>query len=141
MRNGTRYHGNPAADGEAAARRDAHRASGECPKCEAPNVAVFHNGHPCPKATAPTPIATERYDDHRADVLEKLDDLVDAVDVHGRRQDLRPSDWGFVGDLAHVDNLLGEILSFFRSGAPAPVAPEPVKTYAGPEGRRYTVPE
>ena len=44
-------------------------------------------------------------------LLIKLDNLLDA---HYQQQAKRPSDWGYVGDLAHVEERLKEVVGFLQ---------------------------
>ena len=86
-----RYQGNPAADGEAAARADARRERKSC-------------------------TAAVAYADHRESIREKLDIFEAALAAHACRQGSKPRDWGFPGDLAEVDSKLDEVLRFLGSG-------------------------
>jgi hypothetical protein len=44
-------------------------------------------------------------------LLAQLDRLVDR---HGERQERQPADWGYVGDLAQVEERLKEVVGFLR---------------------------
>jgi len=54
--------------------------------------------------------AEEAYRKRHTAVLQLLGQLGDLVVVHHRRQLQEPLDWGYVGDLAHVEERLQEIV-------------------------------
>jgi hypothetical protein len=53
------------------------------------------------------------YQDRLAKVRAKLDSLQRTFDLHDH-VDLAKVDWALVGDLGHVDELLGEVIQFLN---------------------------
>lgn len=63
-----------------------------------------------------TTTASTQYDQHRAAILDLLDQLRDDLALHNinfDRTDRRH--WGFPGDLAHVEELLTEVHNFLNN--------------------------
>lgn len=58
--------------------------------------------------------ASEVYQEKQTAVRRLLLDLVNMADAHRRRQLQEPNDWGYVGDLAHVEERLKEVVGFLR---------------------------
>lgn len=57
----------------------------------------------------------ELYEERVAEVEAKLEALKAKLKVHKEREATDPKNWGFNGDLAHVDQVLGELVSFLAS--------------------------
>jgi len=58
--------------------------------------------------------ASEVYQEKHTAVLQLLGELGDLLVVHHRQQLQEPLDWGYVGDLAHVEERLKEVVGFLR---------------------------
>ncbi len=58
--------------------------------------------------------AGEVYAEKQTAVRELLASLGHLVDAHGEMQGERPLDWGYVGDLAQVEERLKEVGGFLR---------------------------
>lgn len=56
--------------------------------------------------------AHDLYEERVAEVDTKLEAIKARLKVHKEREATDPKNWGFNGDLAHVDAVLGEILDF-----------------------------
>lgn len=59
-------------------------------------------------------VADEVYREKNTAVKKLLGQLGELVDGHGEQQAERPLHWGFVGDLAHVEEQLKEVVGFLR---------------------------
>ena len=59
-------------------------------------------------------VADEVYREKQNDVKVLLGQLGELVEGHGAQQAERPFSWGFVGDLAHVEERLKEVVGFLR---------------------------
>lgn len=58
--------------------------------------------------------ADEVYQEKQELVKTLLGQLGELVDGHGEQQVERPLSWGFVGDLANVEERLKEVVGFLR---------------------------
>ena len=67
---------------------------------------------------ATTKTAEVTYEERHQEIAEQLKSIGEALDAHKERHQARPADWGLVGDLGHVKELLGELLAFVNSAAP-----------------------
>lgn len=67
--------------------------------------------------------ATERYLEKRHEVEAKLSRLHFLLGQHELARRQRPSDWGFVGDLTHIEYLLDGANEFLAR--PSASGPEP----------------
>jgi ElaB/YqjD/DUF883 family membrane-anchored ribosome-binding protein len=56
--------------------------------------------------------AAEAYERHTQEINTKLQRIADGVKAHAQRQVQRPNEWGHAGDLAHVNELLDDVLGF-----------------------------
>ena len=56
--------------------------------------------------------AHDLYEERVAEVESKFEAIKARLKVHKEREATDPKNWGFNGDLAHVDAVLGEILDF-----------------------------
>ena len=61
--------------------------------------------------------ADEVYQEKHTAVLQQLAQLGDLMVIHHRQQLQEPNDWGYVGDLAHVEERLKEVVGFLRPEA------------------------
>ncbi len=52
-----------------------------------------------------------------ASVVANVQALTDLVKKHSDRQAASPANWGFAGDLAHVDEQLADLVAFLKSDA------------------------
>lgn len=66
------------------------------------------------------------YWQHRNRIAGRIDEIRKALDEHGKRQRSSPTDWGYAGDAAHIDEQLVEILAFMR--------PDPEEPWMGHDG-------
>lgn len=57
----------------------------------------------------------ELYEERVAEVEAKLELLKTKLKTHKEREAADPKNWGFNGDLAHVDQVLGELVSFLAN--------------------------
>jgi len=62
----------------------------------------------------PRETADERYHHHLLNVQESLNNIKKLIAKHTREQSRKPTDWGFVGDMEHVSELLEDIETFLR---------------------------
>lgn len=60
-----------------------------------------------PKKSAP-----EEYAKAAADVQKKLKGIDAAIKAHALKQAQKPGSFGFVGDMQHANEILGELLDF-----------------------------
>ncbi len=60
--------------------------------------------------------ANEVYEEKQTAVAQLLVELGSLAEAHWQQQAKRPSDWGYVGDLAHVEERLKEVIGFLRPG-------------------------
>jgi len=58
--------------------------------------------------------ASEVYQEKQTAVHRLLVELDKLAQAHRLQQALRPADWGYVGDLAHVEERLREVVGFLR---------------------------
>ena len=58
--------------------------------------------------------ANDVYQEKQTAVARLLVELGQLAQAHGAQQAQRPSDWGYVGDLAHVEERLKEVVGFLR---------------------------
>ncbi len=61
--------------------------------------------------------AETAYTARLASTVANLRTLADLLRNHSERQAVRPTDWGFAGDLAHVDDKVGELVEFLKTAA------------------------
>jgi hypothetical protein len=61
--------------------------------------------------------AEELYAERAKDVAQKLETIGLKLTAHAEKERLNPKDYGFAGDLAHADQILGELLEFFGSNS------------------------
>ena len=61
--------------------------------------------------------ADEVYQEKHAAVLQQLAQLGGLMVIHHRQQLQEPNDWGYVGDLAHVEERLKEVVGFLQPEA------------------------
>lgn len=64
--------------------------------------------------TAQRAVAAEVYAEKQTAVKEMLAQLGRLADAHALQQGKRPWDWGYVGDLTHVEERLKEVVGFLR---------------------------
>lgn len=60
-------------------------------------------------------VADEVYREKQTAVRGLLDDLGRLLERHGAQQTERPLHWGFVGDMAHVEERLKEVIGFLMT--------------------------
>ncbi|MDO9007470.1 MAG: hypothetical protein Q7U80_04545 [Thiobacillus sp.] len=60
--------------------------------------------------------AHEAFEARKSEIDLKLERLRAALEAKPQSEAASPSDWGHAGDLAHVDDLLGQALSFITNG-------------------------
>lgn len=58
--------------------------------------------------------ADEVYQEKQTAVYRLLTNLAKLTTAHGKQQAQQPSDWGYVADLAHVEEQLKEVVGFLR---------------------------
>ncbi len=58
--------------------------------------------------------ANDVYQEKQATVRRLLAELGVLAEAHSREQAAQPLDWGYVGDLAHAEERLKEIVGFLR---------------------------
>jgi len=61
--------------------------------------------------------ASEVYQEKQTAVHRLLSELDQLAEAHRQQQARRPADWGYVGDLAHVEERLKEVVGFLRPEA------------------------
>jgi hypothetical protein len=62
------------------------------------------------------PTAAEAYRAGQSEARECLNAITEALAQHEHRQAAKPKDWGFPGDIAHVNELLREVLQALTPG-------------------------
>lgn len=55
------------------------------------------------------------YDQKRQEIDRKMSRLEKELGKHEKEQLKEPTNWGYIGDLGHVSELLDDILSFINS--------------------------
>ena len=66
--------------------------------------------------TTKTTTAAERYEEHRDAIIDLLDELRGDIGLHNRNFDLTGRrHYGYVGDLAHVHDLLQQVSNFLNN--------------------------
>jgi hypothetical protein len=65
------------------------------------------------KKTKMPSTAQDMYARHRREIGSLLASIGKKLAAHGNAAAQRPTDWGFVGDLGHVEGLLRKIDRFF----------------------------
>ena len=68
------------------------------------------------KTTRRTETADEAYSRISADIKAQIETLTVRLEMHRGSHKDRPADWGYVGDLGHVRELLGEVNAFLSGG-------------------------
>lgn len=58
--------------------------------------------------------AQAQYNAHQANIRSLIQQLEAKLDTHEKQASARPAEWGFSGDLGHVEAKLTELLEFFR---------------------------
>lgn len=58
--------------------------------------------------------AQAQYNAHQASIRSLIKQLEAKLDGHEKQASARPADWGYAGDLGHVEAQLKELVSFFR---------------------------
>ncbi|MBK8987344.1 MAG: hypothetical protein IPM39_14920 [Chloroflexi bacterium] len=58
--------------------------------------------------------ADEVYQEKHTAVRHLIANMVLSVEAHRLKQQADPNDWGYVGDLAHVEERLKEVVGFLR---------------------------
>jgi len=58
------------------------------------------------------PTASQCYETRFNRIRASLDELRDQLTLHAAQQEVHPGDWGFAGDLAHVDVALADLVRF-----------------------------
>lgn len=58
--------------------------------------------------------AAQTYAERGTRVEVLMETLADAVEAHQKKQQGQPGNWGLVGDLAHVGDVLQEAIDFLR---------------------------
>ena len=56
--------------------------------------------------------AVEAYRALATEIEARTAALAEALDRHSALQEAEPTDWGYVGDLGHVRDLLNELIAF-----------------------------
>lgn len=56
----------------------------------------------------------ELYVEHREELRGKLDQLQQKLDAHAQREAADSTNWGFNGDILHVNQTLDELLDFLK---------------------------
>jgi hypothetical protein len=54
--------------------------------------------------------AAEAYQAQRAKIAEKMVEIAKGLELHAQRQADDARNWGYAGDLAHVNELLSQVL-------------------------------
>lgn len=54
------------------------------------------------------------YAERQMEVQAKIEQLRIKVETHAMREAADPKNWGYNGDLGHVNQVLDELLEFFR---------------------------
>ena len=57
--------------------------------------------------------ATEDYKASLADAKKKVSTIESILNSHASKQADKPQDWGFVGDMDHINEILKELIDFF----------------------------
>jgi len=60
--------------------------------------------------------AAERYADQKSDVAVLMDCIQMELDEHAKRASAQPTNWGFVGDMAHIRESMRAILQSLLIG-------------------------
>ena len=58
--------------------------------------------------------AQAQYNAHQASIRSLIKQLEAKLDAHEKRASAHPKDWGFAGDVGHVQEKLTELVEFFR---------------------------
>jgi len=58
--------------------------------------------------------AADAYRQRRQAVDALLDELRKKIDIHAQRAAVDPSNWGYAGDLGHVEEVLRDLAAFMR---------------------------
>ena len=58
--------------------------------------------------------AADEYRQRRQTVDALLDELRKKIDTHAQRAAADPSNWGYAGDLGHVEEVLRDLTAFMR---------------------------
>ena len=58
--------------------------------------------------------AADAYRQRRQAVAALLDELRKKIDAHAQRATADPANWGFAGDLGHVEEVLRDLTAFMR---------------------------
>jgi DNA repair exonuclease SbcCD ATPase subunit len=60
--------------------------------------------------------AEEAYQRHLKEVQTKLQQISQEIQAHSQRQTSGTTNWGYVGDVSRVNELLGDIIEFLSGG-------------------------
>jgi hypothetical protein len=58
--------------------------------------------------------AQAQYNAHQASIRRLLKQLEAKLDTHEKQASAHPKNWGFAGDVGHVEEKLSELVEFFR---------------------------
>lgn len=53
--------------------------------------------------------AQTQYNAHQASIRRMLKQIEDHLDAHEKRSSAHPADWGYVGDVSHIDAKLKDL--------------------------------
>jgi hypothetical protein len=53
----------------------------------------------------------KRYNELREEVLKNIDLLIKKIDNHHQDFQSNPTNWGYVGDISHINEKINEILN------------------------------